>query len=289
MKPSQSHIHKIRNLRYQVRTWGDSAAPKMFLLHGWMDVSASFQFLVDCFQREWYVVAPDWRGFGLTEWAAGGYWFPDYYADLDALLEIYQPDMPVNLVAHSMGGNVACTYAGIRPQRVARLVSLEGFGMGRTASDQAAGRYQQWLDELRAPPRFNSYTSFDAVAARLKKNNRRLTDEQAHFLAQHWAKQTGPAEVTLRSDPKHKFVNPVLTRLEELLACWRQVTAPVLWVTGDETNGRGWRTDSVQQLAERKAAFRDFREIELQDCGHMMHHDQPVKLAAIIEEFLTRH
>ena len=289
MKPSQSHIHKIRNLRYQVRTWGDSAAPKMFLLHGWMDVSASFQFLVDCFQREWYVVAPDWRGFGLTEWAAGGYWFPDYYADLDALLEIYQPDMPVNLVAHSMGGNVACTYAGIRPQRVARLVSLEGFGMGRTAPDQAAGRYQQWLDELRAPPRFNSYTSFDAVAARLKKNNRRLTDEQAHFLAQHWAKQTGPAEVTLRSDPKHKFVNPVLTRLEELLACWRQVTAPVLWVTGDETNGRGWRTDSVQQLAERKAAFRDFREIKLQDCGHMMHHDQPVKLAAIIEAFLARH
>ena len=289
MKPSQSHIHTIRNLRYQVRTWGDSAAPKMFLLHGWMDVSASFQFLVDCFQREWYVVAPDWRGFGLTEWAAGGYWFPDYYADLDALLEIYQPDMPVNLVAHSMGGNVACTYAGIRPQRVARLVSLEGFGMGRTAPDQATGRYQQWLDELRAPPRFNSYTSFDAVAARLKKNNRRLTDEQAHFLAQHWAKQTGPAEVTLRSDPKHKFVNPVLTRLEELLACWRQVTAPVLWVAGDETNGRGWRTDSVQQLAERKAAFRDFREIELQDCGHMMHHDQPVKLAAIIEEFLTRH
>ena len=289
MKPSQSHIHTIRNLRYQVRTWGDSAAPKMFLLHGWMDVSASFQFLVDCFQREWYVVAPDWRGFGLTEWAAGGYWFPDYYADLDALLEIYQPDMPVNLVAHSMGGNVACTYAGIRPQRVARLVSLEGFGMGRTAPDQAAGRYQQWLDELRTPPRFNSYTSFDAVAARLKKNNRRLTDEQAHFLAQHWAKQTGPAEVTLRSDPKHKFVNPVLTRLEELLACWRQVTAPVLWVTGDETNGRGWRTDSVQQLAERKAAFRDFREIELQDCGHMMHHDQPVKLAAIIEAFLTRH
>ena len=289
MKPSQSHIHTIRNLRYQVRTWGDSAAPKMFLLHGWMDVSASFQFLVDCFQREWYVVAPDWRGFGLTEWAAGGYWFPDYYADLDALLEIYQPDMPVNLVAHSMGGNVACTYAGIRPQRVARLVSLEGFGMGRTAPDQAAGRYQQWLDELRAPPRFNSYTSFDAVAARLKKNNRRLTDEQAHFLAQHWAKQTGPAEVTLRSDPKHKFVNPVLTRLEELLACWRQVTAPVLWVTGDETNGRGWRTDSVQQLAERKAAFRDFREIKLQDCGHMMHHDQPVKLAAIIEGFLARH
>lgn len=288
MKPSQSHMHTIRNLRYHVRTWGDPAAPKVFLLHGWMDVSASFQFLVDCFRREWYVVAPDWRGFGLTEWAAGGYWFPDYYADLDALLEIYQPDTPVNLVAHSMGGNIACTYAGLRPQRVARLVSLEGFGMGRTAPDQAPERYQQWLDELRAPPRFNPYASFEAVAARLQKNNRRLTDEQAHFLAQHWARENAPGEVMLRSDPKHKIVNPVLNRLEEILACWRQVTAPVLWVAGDETNGRGWRTDSAQQLAERKAAFRDFREIVLPDCGHMMHHDQPVKLAAIIEEFIAR-
>ena len=287
MKPSQSHMHTIRNLRYHVRTWGDAAAPKMFLLHGWMDVSASFQFLVDCFQRDWYVVAPDWRGFGLTEWARDGYWFPDYYADLDALLEIYQPDAPVNLVAHSMGGNLACTYAGIRPQRVARLISLEGFGMGRTAPDEAPERYEKWLDELRDPPHFNSYASFDAVAARLKKNNPRLADDKAHFLAQHWGKETGPGEVTLRSDPKHKIVNPVLNRLEEVLACWRHITAPVLWVAGTESNARGWRTDSAKQLAERKAAFANFREIELADCGHMMHHDQPQKLAAIIEQFLT--
>src|SRR6266404_1239331 len=75
MKPSQSHIHTIRNLRYHVRTWGDARAPRMFLLHGWMDVSASFQFVVDCLRREWYVIAPDWRGFGLTAWARDGYWF----------------------------------------------------------------------------------------------------------------------------------------------------------------------------------------------------------------------
>jgi len=61
MKPSQSHIHTIRDLRYHVRTWGDARAPKLFLLHGWMDVSASFQFLVDGLQREWYVIAPDWQ------------------------------------------------------------------------------------------------------------------------------------------------------------------------------------------------------------------------------------
>ena len=287
MKPSQSHIHTIRNLRYHVRTWGDESAPKMFLLHGWMDVSASFQFLVDCFKRDWYVIAPDWRGFGLTEWARDGYWFPDYYADLDALLDVYQPDAPVNLVAHSMGGNVACTYAGVRPQRVAKLISLEGFGMGRTMPDKAPARYAQWLDELREPSQFKPYASFEAVAERLQKTNPRLPDDKARFLAQHWAKQISPGEIALTSDPKHKIVNPVLNRIEEVLANWRRITAPVLWVVGTESNARGWRADSAGQLAERKAAFAKFREVELADCGHMMHHDQPEKLAAVIEQFLT--
>ena len=129
MKPSQSHILNVRGLRYHVRTWGDTADPKLVLLHGWMDVSASFQFLVDALRRDWYVIAPDWRGFGLSEWAPDGYWFPDYVADLDVLLRQLSPKAPVNLVGHSLGGNVAALYAGIRPARVARLVNLEGFGL----------------------------------------------------------------------------------------------------------------------------------------------------------------
>jgi pimeloyl-ACP methyl ester carboxylesterase len=287
MKPSQSHIHTIGHLRYHVRTWGDARAPKMFLLHGWMDVSASFQFLVDCFKRDWYVVAPDWRGFGLTAWARDGYWFPDYYADLDALLEIYQPDSPAYLVAHSMGGNVAGAYAGMRPQRVAKLVCMEGFGAARTKPADAPARYERWLNQLRDPPRFKTYASFDDVVRRLKQNNPRLTDDKAHFLAQHWAKETAPGVVSLHSDPKHKIVNPVLSRMEEILACWRRITAPVLWISGAQSRAAGWRADSAAQLAERKAALRDLREVVLEDCGHMMHHDQPEHLAAIIEQFLA--
>ena len=120
MKPSQSHILQIRGLRYHMRTWGDPRDPKLVLLHGWMDVSASFQFLVDALRRDWYVIAPDWRGFGLSEWVAGGYWFPDYIGDLEALVAQVSPDAPVSLVGHSMGGNVAGLYAGVRPARVAK-------------------------------------------------------------------------------------------------------------------------------------------------------------------------
>ena len=287
MKHSQSHIHTIRNLRYHVRTWGDARSPKLFLLHGWMDVSASFQFLVDCLERDWYVVAPDWRGFGLTEWARDGYWFPDYYADLDALLDIYEPKAPVSLVAHSMGGNIAGVYAGVRPHRVAKLISLEGFGASRTKPEDAPARFERWLDEVLEPPQFGPYASFDAVAARLKKNNARLADDKALFLAQHWAKQIAPGVVTLNSDPKHKMVNPVLNRIEEVFACWQRITAPVLWVSGADSSARGWRADIASQLAQRKAAIPNLSEVVLPECGHMMHHDQPEQLARVIEDFLT--
>jgi pimeloyl-ACP methyl ester carboxylesterase len=189
MKTSRSEFHAIRGLRYHVRIWGDPAAPRLFLLHGWMDVSASFQFLVDSFAREWCAIAPDWRGFGLTEWAREGYWFPDYYADLEALLDHYQPDEPVRIIGHSMGGVIGSVYAGVRPERVARLVSLEGLGLARHSPDQAPARYGQWLGQLKETPAFRPYRSFDEVAARLRKNNPRLSEERAAFLARHWAKR----------------------------------------------------------------------------------------------------
>ena len=287
MKTSRSEHHPIRGLQYHVRSWGDPAAPKLFLLHGWMDVSASFQFLVDCLTREWHVVAPDWRGFGLTDWAREGYWFPDYYADLDALLGLYQPDSPVLLVGHSMGSNIAGMYAGLRPQRVAKLVLLEGLGMRRTDPSAAPERIVEWMDAQIEPPRFAPYASFSDLAARLKRNNSRLPDDKAEFLARHWGRETPDGKVELRSDPRHKAANPYLYRIEEALACWRRVTAPALFVEGRDSHIRAWLKDHPEQYAERKAAFRDLQEVELEDCGHMMHHDQPRELARLIETFLA--
>ncbi len=288
MKPSASHFHEIRGLRHHVRTWGDERSPMLFLLHGWMDVSASFQFVVDALRYDWHVIAPDWRGFGLSAWAPGGYWFPDYYADLDALLDLYQPHAPVNLVGHSMGGNIALMYAGMRPQRVARVISLEGFGTSRVASDEAPRRYAQWLHELREPSAWKRYESFDAVAARLRRDNPRLGAEQAAFLASHRAEQMSDGGVWLRADPRHRIVNPVLNRIDENLACWRAIDAPVLWAQGADTTARVLATDTPDELAQRKAAFRDLSEVTIPECGHMMHFDQPQRLAQIIEAFIRK-
>ena len=236
-----------------------------------------------------YVIAPDWRGFGLSETGgADAFWFPDYLGDLDALLGspgLGLAHAPViDLVGHSMGGNVAMMYAGIRPGRIRRLVNLEGFGLPATTPEQAPRRYAQWLDQLREPAALRDYDSLDAVAARLRKNNPRLRADFADWLAPHWARRNAAGRFEILGDAAHKRVNPVLYRKDETLACWAQVTAPVLWVEGAETDmtvfwgDRYPREDFEARLA---VVPRVTREV-LSPCGHMLHHDQPAALAADI-------
>jgi pimeloyl-ACP methyl ester carboxylesterase len=286
-RPSESCFLDIRGVRYHVRRWPQPGAPRLILLHGWMDVSASFQFMVDEMHGEWDVHAPDWRGYGLTEWAnADCYWFPDYIADLDFLLREIHAGDPVNLVGHSLGGNVAALYAGIRPDRVAKLVNLEGFGLPQTRPEQAPGRYSRWLGELHERPQSRAYADFAALEERLRAGNPRLTIERAHFLARHWGREEEDGKVVLRGDPAHKIVNPQLYRYEEALACWRQVAAPVLWVEGAESGTAARLKIDSDEIAVRRAAFRDLRYVTVPDAGHMLHHDQPQAVAALIEEFL---
>ena len=288
MRNSESEFHQIRGLRYHVRHWAAPGSPKMVLLHGWMDVSASFQFMVDALAGDWDVYAPDWRGYGLTGWGkADCYWFPDYIADLDALLEHIEPAAPVNLVGHSLGGNVAALYAGVRPERIARFVNLEGFGMAPTRAEQAPKRYARWLEELRDPPGLRPYESFAALAERLRAGNKRLTQEKADFLARHWGREIAGKGVVLRGDPAHKIVNPVLYRYEEVRACWEEIRAPVLWVEGEESETPQRLHLNAAQIAERRAAFRNLRVEIVQHAGHMLHHDQPEAVARLVEEFLV--
>ena len=292
MKPSRSEFLTIRGLRSHIRHWGREGAPKIFMVHGWMDVSASFQFVVDCLQQDWHVIAPDWRGFGLSERTQSDtYWFADYVADLDAILDHYAPGEAVNLLGHSMGGNVVNIYAGVRPDRVRRLINLEGFGLPATKPEDSPKRYAKWLDELREPPVLKSYPSRQAVAARLQKTNPRLRDERADFLSQHWSAPNAAGEWEILGDPQHKKPSPLLYHVEEVLACSRAITAPVMWVEAEDTNMWQWMGPKEQARVEvdrRLSHLANVTAHMMPDAGHMLHHDQPELLARMIEDFVTK-
>jgi pimeloyl-ACP methyl ester carboxylesterase len=302
-RPGRSVRVPVRGLHYHLTVWGDASLitperPALVLCHGYMDVGASFQFMVDELAvlegEQRYIVAPDWRGFGGTAGpACDQYWFPDYLGDLDALLGsaplARPPGARIDLLGHSMGGNVVMSYAGVRPQHIRRLINLEGFGLPRTEPDRAPEHLARWLDALQAPQSLASYATLAEVAQRLRKNNPRLPAQRAAWLAAHWSQAGADGRWHILGDPAHKRISALPYRVDETLAAWRRIAAPVLWVEGDETDLSGWwgdrypRSDFDARLAEVPQVQRE----RLSPAGHMLHHDQPAALARALLAFLA--
>ena len=289
MKPCVSVFLKVRGLNYHCRTWGREGAPKLFMLHGFQDVSASWQFTVDAFEKDWHVIAPDWRGYGLTDWAGQDtYWFPDFVADLDAILDHFEPELPATLVAHSMGGSIAALYAGAMPQRIRKLVSVEGFGGPPANAEDAPRRYAKWLRQIVSGEQQRPYADFADFAERMMAENLRLTPKRAAFLVQHWGKAQADGTVVRRADPAHKVLRPTPSRADEAIACWRQISAPVLLVEGANSRAAATQRSQPDEYQARLAAFQTLADVErIDDAGHNIHHDQPEALAKVIERFLT--
>lgn len=295
LNPSRSSTVALRRLNYHVRHWGpeQSDRPTLVLLHGWMDVSASYQFTVDALRHARRIIAPDWRGFGLTSSAqADHYFFADYLADLDLLLDHYAPGETIDLVGHSMGGNIAMMYAGVRPGRIRRLVNLEGFGLPASRPEQAPKRYGEWIDQIKqlhtGDMALKTYDSQDGVARRLMKTNPRLSQDKAQWLAGHWAKPNAQGQWEILGDPAHKITSAQLYRLDEALELYKNISAPVLSVeASDDSLGHWWNGRySLDEYHQRLTHVRDCRTAVVQDAAHMLHHDQPAQVARLIEEFL---
>ncbi|MFN4360201.1 MAG: alpha/beta fold hydrolase [Hylemonella sp.] len=300
LRPARSEFAPVRNLKYHVLRWGttESTLPPLVLMHGWMDVAASYQFVVDAFSPAFFegrtILAADWRGFGLTDCPGhDNYWFPDYLADLDFLLDHYVGDQPIDLVGHSMGGNVVMLYAGVRPQRIRRLINLEGFGMPATRPDKAPKRYAQWMDELKSlhlgELALKAYADADGVARRLMKTNPRLPEDKAQWLARQWARPNAHGQWEILGDAAHKIVNAQLYRVDEVLAAFASITAPVLSVEASDNQMEQWWQGkyTLAEFHERLKSVPQLQQARIQDAGHMLHHDQPEQLAALIENFLA--
>lgn len=285
MKPSRSEYLQA-DVRLHLRRWGDPDAPVLVLLHGWLDVSASFQFLVDAFRHDWNVVAPDWRGFGLSEWLGVPYWYADYLPDLEAVLDHVSPDGPVRIVGHSMGGNVATLYAGARPERVARLVNLEGLSPLPSYMRPTPERIRGWLAQKKTGLRKSAYGSREELAARLMRANPRLTAEKAVFLSLHLGIEAPDGAILTAADAWHRGVTPLPVHREQIKECWQSITAPVLFVGGGESDILAEFADRQDEYRERLSWLRDCREVIVAGAGHNLHHDQPEVLAELIEGFL---
>ena len=120
------------------------------------------------------------------------------------------------------------------------------------------------------------------------KTNPRLTADKAHWLANYWAQPNADGQWQILGDAAHKISNANLYRVEEVQALYQCISAPTLAVEASDNSLEQWWKGkyTLAQYHERLKAVPDVRIERIEDAGHMMHHDQPERLAHALEAFL---
>lgn len=269
--------------------WGAVSGQPIVLVHGFLDQAASWKFLVrEILARaseNLRIVAPDCRGHGDSGWVgSGGYYhFPDYVHDLDCIIRSLGAER-VTLVGHSMGGTITFLYAGAFPERIAKLVLIEGIGPPGTEFSDAPLRMAHWISEVSARGRghFREYTSIAAGADQLRQTNPRLTAEIAGELARSGMKRGANGRWVWKFDPLHRTSAPQPFYVAQALEFLRRLSCPVLIVDGAES-----RQTRRADRQERYDALRDHRIATVRNAGHMVHQDNPAALADLLCSFLA--
>jgi len=267
-----------RGLRLRVCTWGQARPdrPPILILHGYLEQGYAWDAVAGRLAGQ--VIAPDHRGHGLSEHvgAGGFYHFWDYVGDVDSLVQ--QLGGTVDLVGHSMGGTMACLYAGTRPDQVRRLVLIEGVGPPDMVP-LAVGRARSFLHALQEAPRHSILADVNAAAARMRRFNPKLPETTALTLAR---RTTRPVDggVIWTWDPLHRATSPVPFD-PALFRHWlKAITAPTLYIDGAESRFRPPDTgDRLEHIA-------NVQRLTIPRAGHLVHHDTPEALAEAINRWL---
>ncbi len=283
-----SHSFFSQRLRMHYVDWGNPGAPPLILLHGGRDHCRSWDWVAQAFRNDFHVICPDLRGHGDSAWCPDGYYaMSNYIYDLAQLVH-QQGLAPVSIIAHSLGGNVAVRYSGIFPDKVARLVAIEGLGPGprqgaqsdRTPIDE---RMRVWIDMMRqnAARRPRRYPTLEAACARMREENKHLTDDQVAHLTEHGVNQNEDGTYSWKFDPYVRLWPPYDMTREAIAELWSNVTCPTLLVYGKESWARDPAADG------RLAYFRNARVLGVEAAGHWVHHDQRDLFVAAARSFLT--
>lgn len=282
----RSRYAVTRGVRYHIREWGPAGGTPLVFLHGGRDTSVSFQFIVDALEADWRVIAPDWRGHGLTQATPGNYWTSDFLCDLDGLFADLALGGGVPLLGHSMGGDIASLYAALRPEAVTHLVTLDALGIPLDRSPARMPRIlTDLLDSDRREFKRSVYASVEEMAERLLHANGRLDPARARYLAAANAQPVEGRGLGWPRDPHFRRSWPTLHSVEEWGECWRKIAAPVLCILASEPEPRS-PTRDPGEVAARSSYFPSVAVIRAPNTGHNVHHEAPELVARLLETFI---
>jgi len=283
-----SRFYVSQRLRLHYVDWGNENKPLLLLVHGGRDHSRSWDWVARELRHDWHVVAPDLRGHGDSAWAIGStYALSDFVLDLAQLVEALDAG-PATIVAHSLGGMVSLFYAGVVPEKVRKLVAIEGLGpppaMLATWRDVPGWkRLRDWVEQMQglASRRLHRYASIEDAAKRMLEVNSFLSEDQARHLTIHGVARNEDGTYTWKFDNYTRGFAPERFSDEEVLELRRRVRCPVLLIRGTESS------DTDPDRDGRSAAFPDARVVNVQGAGHWVHHDRFEEFLRVVVEFLA--
>jgi pimeloyl-ACP methyl ester carboxylesterase len=273
-----SHYYYSQRLKLHYVDWGNTEKPPLLLIHGGRDHARNWDWVAERLRNDYHIIAPDLRGHGDSEWARGSqYALVDYVLDIAQLLEQLQL-FPILLIGHSLGGAIACQYSGIYPERVKRLVAIEGLGppTEQLRRGPAYQRMQTWITQMRTfagryPRR---YASLEDAVQRMQEANKHLSPSQARHLTIHGIYRNEDGTYTWKFDNYVRASSPYEFNMDEACSIWQRITCPTLLLRGTES----WASDPMQD--GRASAFQQAQCVNISRAGHWVHHDQ-------LDEFLT--
>ncbi len=158
---------EVNGLRLAGLSWGRPGARPLLALHGWLDNAASFSILAPLLAR-YHVVAVDLTGHGMSAHrsrdASYQIWddLPELLGVLDALgWERF------SLMGHSRGAVISSLLASVIPERVERLVLLDGLAPQPVGDGEFPRQLRKFLDDKRHWQQRDNrvYTSVEAAVA----------------------------------------------------------------------------------------------------------------------------
>ena len=283
-----SQFYISQRLRLHYLDWGNHGKPLLLLIHGGRDHAHNWDWVARELRSEYHIVAPDLRGHGDSAWAIGGmYTQSDFVLDMVQLLEAVR-SYPVYILGHSLGGAVALHYTGTYPEKVSKLIAIEGLLAPPEVLDRRRGsgpsdRMRYWIGTMqdlarRQPKR---YESVEAAAHRMQEANRHLSNEQARHLTVHGVARNEDGTYSWKFDNYIRALGPYQFSEEDLRSLWGRIACPTLLVRGLES----WASDP--EADGRMSAFQNARVANFERAGHWVHHDQLTRFLDVAREFLA--
>jgi pimeloyl-ACP methyl ester carboxylesterase len=266
-----SHFFYSDRLKLQFWDWGTEGKPALILVHGGLDHARNWDWVAKALRDDYHVYALDLRGHGNSAWAPGAlYSIAEHILDLSVLADIIN-QFPVRIIGHSLGAITTLLYAGVFPERVAKLVAIEGLGLPlQEARYTAPERIRRWIEKVRAVENRtqHSYPNLEAAVARMKEANPFLSDEVAKHLTLHGTNWNADGSIIWKFDNYARLFPPYGANLQEAAEILRQISCPTLLFWGRQSFAKDPETDPLaQEIANR-------RIVKVDQAGHWLHHDQ---------------